>query len=116
MKFRVGQFIRHVNGVKQYLVHSVDTISCVYGIKEPGSPVVDYYAATHVDRMYRPVMCGSWEKDLPGEEEPPTEPEVITEYEVYCHGATCWTCCNAYMFPKGHLIKYTGRTRKVVVQ
>lgn len=52
MKFRVDQFIRHVNGVQAYRVHSVDRINCVYGLKKPESPVIDYYAATHVDHMY----------------------------------------------------------------
>lgn len=55
MKFRVGDIVRHVNGVKEFVVYTTDRIQCVYGLKEEGSPVVHYYAASHVDSMYRHV-------------------------------------------------------------
>jgi len=62
MKFNVGHYIRHVNGVKEFRVYTRDPNRGVYALKEDDSPVIHYYAACHVDAMYRHV---GYEKGRP---------------------------------------------------
>lgn len=47
---------------------------------------------------------------------PVKQPEVVEEYEIDCWGATVWAHIRSYVFPDGANVRYTGATRKVVVQ
>ena len=113
MKFRVGDIVRHVNGVKEFLVYDRNPKQGVYALKEDGSKVIHYYAGCHVDRMYKHV---GFENGRPFTDTPVKQPEVVEEYEIDCWGATVWTHVDSYAFPRGSDVRYTGRTRKVVVQ
>ena len=110
MKFEVGDIIRHVNGVKSYSVVLRNTKVEFYALEDNETSEVHFYGASYVDRMYKYVSESSKDDQT---EQP--EPEVITEYEIYCWGALMWTDTPSYSYSDEDGVRYTGRTRKVVV-
>lgn len=113
MKFMVGDYVRHVNGLKEFLVINRDSKQGVYALKEDGSNWIHYFAACHVEAMYR-QMC--WNE--PPTLQPVNQPEVVTEYEYQGLGTRFyfWSSTTPSSRNGSHSIRNTGRTRKVVVQ
>jgi len=105
MKFRRLELIRHRNGTAEFEVVAALSPEGMYVLRKVGESPLYSLADTLVDSMYRHLSCGE-----------PSSSEVVEEYEIYFWGATVWAHIRSYVFPEGAKVRYTGRTRKVVVQ